>query len=167
MAVVSLNYNNWIARYPEFAATVPQNLALLYFNEAGLYCDNTTSSPVQDDSVGGQRDQFLQMITAHIAALNAPNADGSPASPLVGRIASAGQGSVNVSTDNQYPPGSSQWFQQTKYGAAFWGASKRYRSFRYINRPRRQMDAYAPYVMSGSDPTNPVNPNNPNPLPTD
>ncbi len=141
--IVAFNYDNWALRYPELALYVPSNVAQLYFNEAGLYCDNTATSPVTDWTVGGQRDMLLQMVTAHIAALNAPL--GAPSAPLVGRIASAGEGSVNVSLQNDYPPGSAQWFQQTKYGSAFWGATKQFRSFRYVAKRRRNMDGYAPF----------------------
>ena len=141
--IVAFNYDNWALRYPELALYVLKPLAQIYFNEAGLYCDNTASSPVADWSVGGQRDMLLQMVTAHIAALNA--ALGAPSAPLVGRIASAGEGSVNVSLQNDYPPGSAQWFQQTKYGSAFWGATKQFRSFRYVAKHRRNMDGYAPF----------------------
>ena len=71
MAAVAFDYLGWSARYPELAAYVSLQLATAYFNEAGLYCDNTVNSPVTDDSVGGQRYMFLNMLTAHIAALNA------------------------------------------------------------------------------------------------
>ena len=139
--VVVFNYGNWIARYSEFAQYVTDVVAQMYFNEACLYCDNTAQSLVTDWSVGGQRDMLLGMLTAHIAALNAPL--GAPSSPLVGRIASAGQGSVNVSTQNEYPAGSVQWYQQTKYGSAFWNATKRFRAFRYVAKRGRNMDPYS------------------------
>lgn len=141
--IVAFSYTNWALRYSELAQFVAEPLAQLYFNEACLYCDNTASSPIIDWSVGGQRDMLLQMVTAHIAALNA--ALGAPSSPLVGRIASAGEGSVNVSVQNDYPPGSAQWFQQTKYGSAFWGATARYRRFQYVAKCRRNLDPYRPF----------------------
>ena len=124
MGVVAFDYGAWSARYPELAAGVPQSQATLYFAEACLYCDNTPASPVADDSPGGQRALFLNMITAHIAALTA--------STLVGRILEAEEGSVLVKTENQYPPGSAQWWQQSRYGAAFWAASQQYRAMRYV-----------------------------------
>ena len=144
MAVVAFNYVGWVTRYPELGAYVSQSLAQEYFNEAGLYCDNTVNSPVTDDTVGGQRYMFLNMLTAHIAALNAP-LGGQPSSPLVGRINNATEGSVSVQTENQYPPGSPQWFQQTKYGAAFWAASAQYRIARYRVGQPRTTDPYTPF----------------------
>jgi hypothetical protein len=137
MAVVAFNYGLWAVRYPELSSYVPQPLAQAFFNEAQLYCDNTATSPIKDDSPGGVRATFLNMITAHIAALNAP-IGGQPASPLVGRINSATEGSVSAQA--QYAdqtPGSMAWFVQTKYGAAFWEASAGYRTMKYVTGPRR------------------------------
>lgn len=129
---VTFSYDSWIARYPEFA-TVSEATATEYFAEAGLYCDNTAESPVQDAT---QLLMLLNMVTAHIAALNA-GINGQPASPLVGRISQATEGSVSVTSEMLLQPGSAAWFQQTKYGAGFWAATMQYRSFQYrAPRPR-------------------------------
>jgi len=136
MGVVAFDYSAWSARYPELAASVAQPLAQAYWNEAGMYCDNTPASPVTDDSVGGQRAMLLNMLTAHIAAINAP-LGGQPSSPLVGRISNATEGSVSVQTEYATNvPGSMAWFVATKYGAAFWQASAQFRTFRYVAAPR-------------------------------
>jgi Protein of unknown function (DUF4054) len=135
LAVVVFDYAGWALRYPELAY-ISQPLAQAYFSEAGLYCDNTASSPITDDAPGGQRAMFLGMLTAHIATLNSPSAAGIPASPLVGRISDATEGSVSVRTQNDYPPGTVQWFQSTRYGAAFWAASAVFRTMQYFPRPR-------------------------------
>ena len=140
MAAVSFSYPLWIARYPEFSGVNP-TLAAAYWSEAALYCDNTDCSPITDDSVGGQRNMLLNMLTAHIAQLNAA-LNGQAASPLVGRINSATEGSVTVQAENQYAPGTVQWFQQTKYGSAFWAATAQYRTMRYVPGPRRVMDPW-------------------------
>ena len=140
--IVVFAYLTWSTRYPELAQYVTPEQAQLFFNEATLYCDNTASSPITDSSVNGQREMLLYMLTSHIIALNANLA--APASTLVGRISSANQGSVSVSTENNYPAGSVQWFQQTKYGASFWGATRRFRSFVYLRGYKRNMDAYSP-----------------------
>lgn len=129
--VVTFSYSDWSTRYPEFVSSVFQPLAQLYFNEAQMYCDNTPTSVIRDASAGGQREILLNMLTAHIAALNAP-LNGQPSSPLVGRISNATQGSVSVATQNDYPPGTVQWFQQTKYGAAFWAGTAQFRTMRYV-----------------------------------
>lgn len=125
--VVTFDYAGWAARYPELSS-VSSGLAQQYFNEAGLYCQNTPTSLVCDLA---QRAMFLNMLTAHIAALNAP-LNGQASSPIVGRISQATEGSVSVQTDNQYPPGTVQWYQQTKYGSAYWAASAQFRTMRYV-----------------------------------
>ena len=126
--VVVFNYSTWAIRYPELSASVPQSLAQEYFNEAQLYCDNTPCSIICDLA---QRATLLNMVTAHIAALNAP-IGGQASSPLVGRINSATEGTVSVQTQNDYGSGTVQWFQQTKYGSAFWAATTQFRSMRYV-----------------------------------
>lgn len=130
MTVAVFNYGAWVARYPEFAHTVDATLAAEYFAEAGLYLDNTDVSVVPADAVTYQpRLMLLGMLTAHIAALNAPK---NGREGLVGRISSATQGSVSVATDNGAQPGTAAWFQQTQYGASYWTATARYRTFRQV-----------------------------------
>jgi len=124
---VTFNYTAWVTRYPEFAS-VPGNLAQLYFNEATLYCENCLRVVTSVTALT----QFLNMLTAHIAALNSPTtpSGASPGTPP-GRISSATEGSVTSQFEMDYPPGSAQWFNQTKYGAAFWQAAKAYRLFQF------------------------------------
>jgi Protein of unknown function (DUF4054) len=126
--IVQFNYAQWIARYPEFKQ-VSQATAQEYFGEATLYLRNDGTGPVRDAPT---QSRLLNMLTAHIAALNAPSADGEAAPPLVGRISNATEGSVSVQTQNDYPPGTVQWFQQTRYGSAFWAATVAYRSSYYL-----------------------------------
>lgn len=131
MTQVVFDYaGTWSIRYPELAAFVSSDLAQLYFNEACLYVDNGDCSRIQDIPT---RTMLLNMVTAHIAALNAP-LNGQPSSPLVGRISSATEGSVSVSTDYA-APGSAAWWSQSKYGAAAYAAMAPYRTFRYAPRP--------------------------------
>ena len=132
---VVFNYAGWAASYPELAASVPSGQATGYFQQAQLYCDNSVTSIIDNSAPIYERTTLLNLVVAHIAQLFAP-LNGQASSPLVGRINSAGEGSVNVSTEMQYPPGSAQWFNQTKYGAAFWGATTKYRAMRYAPGPR-------------------------------
>jgi hypothetical protein len=129
LGVVTFDYALWSLRYPEFAV-VSSLVAGEYFTEATLYLDNTACSVVQDASAGGQRALLLNMLTAHIASLN-----GFGSSPLVGRISQATEGSVSVSAEYGPASGTSAWFLQTKYGAAYWQATAQFRTMRY----------YAPY----------------------
>jgi len=139
-AVASFDWTAFSARYPGFAY-IGATLAGLYWNEATLYLANDGSGPVEDVARQGM---FLNMMTAHIAMLNSGE-QGQGASPLVGRISSASEGSVSVSVENQYPPGTVQWYQQTKYGAAFWAATSPYRRFAFISAPiRHAVDPWMP-----------------------
>jgi len=52
------------------------------------------------------------------------------------KINNASEGSVSVQTENDYPPGSVQWFQQTRYGSAFWAATIAYRSVHYLSNKK-------------------------------
>lgn len=124
--VVVFDYGMWLLRFPEFAS-VSQPLAQEYFDDACDLLNNTPCSIVQDLS---KRARFLNLLTAHIAQLNAA-LNGQPSSPLVGRIANASEGSVSVQTQMDMPPGSAQWFNQTKYGAQYWQATLPYRTARY------------------------------------
>lgn len=129
--VVVFDYSVWSTRYPELAPYVTQALAQQYFYEATLYCDNTPCSIITDLVM---RAMLLNMVTAHIAALNAPIGN-QTSSTLVGRISSATEGSVSVQTQFDVPPGSAQWYAQTKYGAAYWQATAQFRSMLYVPGP--------------------------------
>lgn len=112
-------------RYPEFQ-TVDNAVLGMYFAEATIYLDNGGCSQVTNLTI---RSALLNMIVAHIAALNS-GVNGEPPTPLVGRVSNATEGSVSVGTEYNVP-GSAAWYSQTKYGAAFWEATKRYRMVRY------------------------------------
>ncbi len=135
-AVATFNLTAFLARYPEFTPAasytgVNSTNGPLFFGEATVYWRNDGSGPVIDPIT---QQTFLNQLTAHVAMLAIGTVQ-SPASGLVGRISSAGQGSVNVSADYSGTPGTLAWFNQTSYGAAFAQASAAYRTMRY--RPRR------------------------------
>lgn len=142
VGVVEFSYPLFLARYPEFSTTVSQALGQAFFTEATLYLDNTTSSIVADASVGGQRNMLLNMLTAHIAALNV-GTDAAPASALVGRISDASEGSVRVAAEYGPPSGTSAWYLQTKYGAAYWQATAYLRTMQY-SAPFQPFRQYPP-----------------------
>ena len=131
MAVVTFDATAFKVRYPLFSA-VSDSLLSACFDESGLYLSNTDTSPVQNYE---KRQSLLWMLTAHIAFLGGALAVGGQPQP-VGRVASAGEGSVNASFDYvTATPGSGAWFNQTQWGAAFWQATSNLRSFRYASRP--------------------------------
>ena len=123
MAVVSFTYATWAARFSELAATVDEPLATAYFAEASVYLNNTDASPVTDVAVRGV---LLNLLTAHIAALNAPGLSGS-----VGRVSSVTEGSVKIDTE-YHAPGSAGWYAQTSYGAQYWAMAAPYRTMQYV-----------------------------------
>jgi hypothetical protein len=141
--VVTFDFDTWVATYPEFAGcSAAQGQA--WFDLADLYFANDSGNPAL--TAGDARfAQLVYMMTSHVAWLNAPRdangapaQAGQPASPLVGRVSSASEGSVSVQTDagdaNAGSP-SQAWYMQTKYGAAWWAATAPYRTARYAARP--------------------------------
>lgn len=136
--VVTFSYPQWAARYPELAAAVLQPEAQAYFDEACLYLNNTALSVVRDLAA---RALILNMITAHIAQLNR-KVSGALASPIVGRISSATQGSVTVQAAFEGAKGSAQWWLQTPYGTAAWQALARYRTAHYRPGHQRSMQPW-------------------------
>lgn len=130
MGIVVFDVDRFKARYPEFA-TIQEATLDEYFIEATIYLNNTEASPVTDVSV---RTVLLNMLVAHIAQLYS-GANGQGASSMVGQITGATEGSVSVSVANVAATGTSAWFQQTKYGAAYWQATAPYRTLRYVVRP--------------------------------
>lgn len=131
MAVAVFDPVAFKARYAEFS-NVNNTLLSSCFTEAGIYLTNNDFSPVQDVT---RRTLLLNMLTAHIAFLGgALSADGQ-ARP-VGRVSQAGQGSVSAGFEYSTPTaGSSAWFNQSAYGAAFWQATTNLRGFQYRARP--------------------------------
>lgn len=128
--IATFSLSGFTAQYPEFT-TVTLPVAQAWFNQAVLYQANDGSGPVQDAT---QQITLLNMLTAHIGCLAGfLNPGGTPNPTVVGRIVSATQGSVSVSTDSAPSgvPGSYQWFNQTQYGASWWQATLIFRSARY------------------------------------
>lgn len=144
--VVTFDYAAWQAGYPEFSTTVTsQGQAQGYFVQATFHLGNGPNSPVLDASPGGQRATLLNMLVAHIAMLSV-GSNGAPASPLVGRIDQATQGSVTAHADMPNQPQSAAWYQQTKYGAMYWAATPALRTARYVVGPA-QRPAPMPYTF--------------------
>jgi hypothetical protein len=150
--IVTFNYASWIACFPEFT-NVTQDAAACYFNLATLYNRNDGGGPVCDATV---QSELLNLMTAHIAWLYSPQLNGqpntagtTPASPLVGRINTATEGSVSVGAELDMPAGIPQFYAQTKYGLAWWVATAAYRTFRYLPglRSRRVFNPYFQVVQ--------------------
>lgn len=134
-AIATFSYSQWQSLFPALAY-ISEPTAQQWFDIAGqFYLRNDGSSPVRDSGV---QLALLNLLTAHLCQLFVPSQGGGPASTLVGRIASASEGSVTVSAE--YASQTSQsmaWYVQTPYGASYWDATKVWRSMRYVSGPRR------------------------------
>lgn len=150
---VTFDWKWWSLRYPELSEWCSPGQAQGYFDIATLYCDNTDSGtptpamcslwlslglmgypmsggPIQNIRV---RQMLLGLLTAHVAALNAPIGGNQP-SGLVGRISNASEGSISVAV--AYPEvAGAEWYNTTRYGAMFWTATKQYRIGQYFPGP--------------------------------
>jgi hypothetical protein len=143
----------FVAAFPEFSGCTPAQLTG-YFTRATLIQANDGTGPVNDLAV---QSMLLNLLTAHIGYLSAPrdangnpSATGQPSPQIVGRLSSAGEGSVSAQFDmgNVEAGSPSQpWYMQTRYGAEWWAATASYRTAIYrahptiigqpINAPRR------------------------------
>jgi hypothetical protein len=138
--IVAFNYANWIALFPEFASIPQATVTDQYFPLATVYHRNDGGGPVPTAAL---QSAYLNLMTAHIAARYGTIAGQAP-STLVGRIASASEGSVNVSADFPLETPSQAWFAQTKYGADYYQATRPYRTFRYRVRCGPYAGLYGP-----------------------
>lgn len=126
--VVVFDYTSWITQFPEFAS-VTQPVAQAYFDQLtiGGLIDNTAGSIIQNLS---ERAQLLNLGVAHIAQLS--GALNPSARQVVGRVSSAGQGSVNAQFEMPNKGGAmAGYWNQTQYGARYYAATLKYRSAFY------------------------------------
>lgn len=132
---VPFDFQAFISAYPEFnvppTVLTPERGQSL-FTRAGLYFDNGPAAPAKWRITPEMQTEIMYLLTAHLAQLSI-GSNGQPASGLVGRIASAAEGSVNVSLDFPATPNNA-WYLQTQYGAEFWTATAAFRTMHY--RPK-------------------------------
>lgn len=145
-AVIPYEDADFKALFPEFSNCTPQQ-GQSWFLQAGALCANAASNPLVRQAGGSNwmLQQALYLLTAHIGYIDAPrDQNGNPTgqqgagsvSQVVGRISSASQGSVSVSTDMQAASTFSEaYFMQTKYGARYWELTKSIRTFQYFATP--------------------------------
>lgn len=133
--VVVFDFQAWAAAYPAAAADLTQPQGQMYFDESTLFLNNTDRSQVRDLN---RRRIILWMITAHIALLNKPK---GPHDGIVGRISSANQGSVSVSTEMPAPQ-SAAWWNQTQPGATAYQSLLRIGLTRYFPVPPYNFTPY-------------------------
>ena len=133
MAIVTFNYANWIATYPEFSAIPEGTVVGAYLPLATVYCPIDGTSPIVSCTL---LQAALNAMVAHVTYLLG-GANGQPPSPLVGRISAAAEGTVNVAVEMPMTP-SNAWFMQSKYGAFYWAMMAPYRTMRYLPSLRRR-----------------------------
>jgi len=112
--------------FDEFA-TVPDAKLNYYFNLAATtILDNSENAciPLVERTI------LFDLLVAHQAELKKRIEEGN--SGLVGRISSASEGSVSISTDYQIQGNTAQWYNQTPYGAQYWAMTAKYRTFTYV-----------------------------------
>lgn len=149
---VLFDYAAWLIRYPEFS-NVPEPLAQAYFDEAGTLIGNDASNlafgvTVYEGSTPVPLlKRLLYMVTAHIAQMNSgANGQGGP-SGVIGRISSASEGSVSVSSEYGTSGGPSEaFFLQTRYGVAYWAATAQFRTMQYVAQPTVVADGAYPFL---------------------
>jgi Protein of unknown function (DUF4054) len=131
------------AATPYVSPTEFDNLAEL----AQAFLRNDGGGPVNDIQ---QQYLLLGLVVAHLAQLFCGSILG-PATALVGQINTATEGSVSVGAVALTSlPWDAQWFAQTKYGFAFWQATRQFRTARYIPGPRRFFNPpVGPYGWGG------------------
>lgn len=133
--VVVFDYTQWITYYPQFAATVTQQIAdsLFYRLTVGGLLDNTPESIMTDLA---QRQVILYLGVAHLAQLGGylNAAQGQ----VVGRVSAATQGSVNVTLDFESKGGANAaWWNQTPFGAQVYAMTLSFRTGFYVGPPSR------------------------------
>jgi hypothetical protein len=137
--VVQYDYAAWQNQFPALAS-VASNVVQSYWIMAEAFHANDGGGPIQTASL---QTVLMNLMAAHLLVLfnsMIVNPDGSINSGLVGRISSTSEGSVSVSTENQYPPGTDQWYQQTQFGSAYWAATSQFRRMSYRAPPRRRFN---------------------------
>jgi hypothetical protein len=153
---VTLNFEDFLTLFPEFSNITP-GMANGYFIRATFLCDpNGTASSADTPYM---TTMLLYLLTAHIAWLSAPrDGNGNPSSsgtvapPTVGRVNSAGEGSVNVGLDmgdaNEGSP-SQAYYMQTRYGVEYWSMTAGYRTGGFVARPRTPVAGDQLYGVPG------------------
>lgn len=124
MSAVVFDKARFQTAYPEVQAADAQ--LEMWFVQAESLLDNTGRSIVKKPE---EREMLLFLLVRHFAALNERAVQGG----LVGRIASASEGSVSVSADMGAVGGNAAWYLQTPYGATYWQLTAKYRRFRYVS----------------------------------
>ena len=138
--VVVFDSDKFLAQYPEMLATQSGQSGFVWFIEAAekavmlenwfrqaeILLNNTQCSVVKNLA---ERETLLFLLVRHFAELQHRAVQGG----LVGRIASATEGSVSVSAEMPASSAGAAWYNQTPFGASFWQLTSKYRRFKYVS----------------------------------
>ncbi|ATM86688.1 DUF4054 domain-containing protein [Yersinia frederiksenii] len=127
MAIVVLDITKFRAMFPEFSNVADEILPFL-FDQATDYLNNSDFSLV-DDII--KRERLLYLLMAHLAYMRYGDASGNGGSGMVGRLSSASEGSVSVSSEAGVVDFRYMWYTQSPYGMDYWQATKSYRMANY------------------------------------
>lgn len=134
--VVQFDNSEFIAVWPEFTG-IASGRNQVAFNFATLLLNNSCGSVVDDANI---RMGLLYLLTAHVGFLINGTNDGAgkitPPYQVVGRLASATEGSVSAATEYSSQISQSEAFYiQSKYGALYWQITSVYRTMHYVGAP--------------------------------
>lgn len=150
---VVFSYADFIAAYPVFNAVMSGQMTGYFAIASTLFGNNT----VNLNRFGGDltvMTAIMYAATAHVAWLQAsrdvngnPSTNGSQPPPgIVGRVSSASEGSVSVSSEWSKVDSSSEAFWiQTQYGALFWQMTAGVRTAHYLQNPAVRAVPLVPY----------------------
>ena len=113
---ITFDPNAWAAAYPQFSNLTSATITGVVLPLATVYCRNDGGGPICDINM---QTQALWLMVAHVAQILFGSTTQN-ASPLVGRVTNASEGSVSVASD--WPKSDSvtdAWLSQTPYGVAF------------------------------------------------
>lgn len=134
--VVQFDNAEFIAAWPEFTG-ISSGKNQTAFGLATLLLNNSCCSVISD---ANQRLTLLYVLTAHVGFIINGTNDGAgnvnPPYGVVGRIASATEGSVTAAVEWASEVSDSEAFYlQSKYGALFWQMTAPYRTMLYFGPP--------------------------------
>lgn len=127
MAIVVFDITKFRAMFPEFPNVTNEQLPYL-FEQATDYLNNSEFSLV-DDVI--KRERLLYLLMAHLAYMRFGDDKGNGGTGIVGRLASASEGSASASFDAGTVEFRYMWYTQSPYGMDFWQATKVYRMANY------------------------------------
>lgn len=122
--VVEFDVAEFRAMYPNIKATDTQ--LEMFFLEAEMFFNNT---PVSCEKDIKKRKLLLYLIVSHLATLQSQVDAGNM---IVGRISSASEDVVSVSSEYGTLNKNEKYWVQTPYGAKYWQLTARYRTSLYV-----------------------------------